>query len=282
MFMEFFNKLIPGYIYKKTSIIGMVIFTALFALVFINIYKPFSSADWYAVSEFMYFVYSSLLILTGVLIVVLSRIIMYYYGKKHVIQYWTFGVWIVAEIIVMSIVYTILSLAIEPEQSTLEVLKISTKNTALVLLIPYAMSLLYLSMQEKSKQLKHIKEVQDEQGGPNILSFYDEKGELRLSIKKESLFYIESADNYVCIWYLNKGSVAKFLLRNTLKAMEDAFDESNILRCHRSFMVNFDQVNIIRKGKDGIYIEFGRENVADIPVSKTYCEKVTKYFVNYS
>ena len=32
------------------------------------------------------------------------------------------------------------------------------------------------------------------------------KNELRLSVKRSNLLYLESADNYVCIWYLNNGA----------------------------------------------------------------------------
>ena len=92
------------------------------------------------------------------------------------------------------------------------------------------------------------------------------------------MLYLESADNYVYVWYLNKGKVTKFLLRNTLKVMEDFMAGTNVLRCHRSYMVNFDQVSIIRRDKGLIYIEFGIEDVGDIPVSKTYSEKVMKSF----
>ena len=64
---------IPGYIYEKSNIVRLILLTAFFALVFINIYKPFSSSNWYRVSEFKFFVFSSLIILTGVLVVVISR-----------------------------------------------------------------------------------------------------------------------------------------------------------------------------------------------------------------
>ena len=60
---------IPSYIYGKQNIVRLILWTALFALVFINIYKPFSSNSWYKVSEFKFFVFSSLIILTGVLVV---------------------------------------------------------------------------------------------------------------------------------------------------------------------------------------------------------------------
>lgn len=58
--------MIPEYIYQKKNIVRLILLTALFALVFINIYKPFSSSSWYQVSEFKFFLFSSLIILTGV------------------------------------------------------------------------------------------------------------------------------------------------------------------------------------------------------------------------
>ena len=58
---------IPAYYYEKSNLIRLVLFTAFFDLIFINIYKPFSSLTWYPVSEFKFFIFSSLVILTGVL-----------------------------------------------------------------------------------------------------------------------------------------------------------------------------------------------------------------------
>ena len=40
--------------------------------------------------------------------------------------------------------------------------------------------------------------------GKSYSSFYDEKGELRISIAQENVLYIESSDNYITIHYLNK------------------------------------------------------------------------------
>ncbi|MDD2292817.1 MAG: LytTR family DNA-binding domain-containing protein [Bacteroidales bacterium] len=283
MIHEFLNKKLPAYLCSKSRIISLVVFTAVFALVFIMAYNPFDAKEWYNVSEFMYYVYLSLLILVGVLVVAISRVIMYYYAKKHTLHYWSFGVWILAEILAMAAIYTSLSLIVEPNPTggLLQVMKNSIRNTTLVLLIPYAISLLYFSMQEKNAMLKRLKAIQDyeyDHPQPATFSFYDERGEMRLSIKRDNLLYLESADNYVYVWYLNKGKVTKFLLRNTLKVMEDFMAGTNVLRCHRSYMVNFDQVSIIRRDKGLIYIEFGIEDVGDIPVSKTYSEKVMKSF----
>lgn len=281
--MNVLTRKIPAYHYERSNLIRLVLFTAFFDLIFINIYKPFSSLTWYPVSEFKFFLFSSLVILTGVLVVAISRIIMYYYTKKHSINYLEYGIWIVSEIFFMSLFYTIYSVSLKKEADILEVFSESAENTTLVLLLPYAILMLYFSWRDKEQKLRMIEETKsDATGGASVISFRDEKGELRLSVKHSNLLYIESADNYVRVWYLNKGVVTKFMLRNTLKAMEEAFEGTNVLRCHRSYMVNFEQVKVIRREKDGIYLEFGVEKVPDIPISKTYSEKVTHWFMCYS
>ena len=130
---------IPSYIYGKQNIVRLILWTALFALVFINIYKPFSSTSWYKVSEFKFFVFSSLIILTGVLVVVLSRIILFHWGKRHAITVRTYAIWIVLEIFFMSLFYTIYTLVLNPEREYMEVFNDSAVNTSLVLLLPFSL-----------------------------------------------------------------------------------------------------------------------------------------------
>lgn len=282
-FMGILANKIPSYIYEKSNIVRLILSTAIFALVFINLYKPFSSSSWYNVTEFKFFVFSSLIILTGVLVVVVSRVIMYYWGKHHSISNGTYAVWILLEIFFMSLFYTIYTLILNPEREYLAVFKESAINTSLVLLLPYSAIHLYFSYKEKERLLKMLAEERASAAAQqNVYSFYDEKNELRLSVKRTNLLYIESADNYVCIWYLNKGNLTKFMLRNSLKAIEESLADTNVMRCHRSYMVNFDQVKVIRREKDGMYMELGVDKVPDIPISKTYSEKATHWFTTYS
>ncbi len=222
-------------------------------------------------------------LLTGVLVVVLSRIILFHWGKRHAITVRAYAIWIVLEIFFMSLFYTIYTLVLNPEREYMEVFNDSAVNTSLVLLLPYSVLHLYFSYKEKERQLRLLEENQTEAAvRQSVFSFYDEKNELRLSVKRSNLLYLESADNYVCIWYLNKGQLTKFMLRNSLKAIEESLADTNVLRCHRSFMVNFDQVKVIRREKEGVYLELGIVKVPDIPISKTYSEKVTRWFQTYS
>ena len=55
--MNVLTRKIPAYYYDKSNLIRLVLFTAFFDLIFINIYKPFSSLTWYPVSEFKFFIF---------------------------------------------------------------------------------------------------------------------------------------------------------------------------------------------------------------------------------
>ena len=135
---------------------------------------------------------------------------------------------------------------------------------------------------DKKEQIERLADMQSFSSNiRDMIPFYDEKGVLKFSIKKENLLYLESAENYVSICYLNKGKVSKYLLRDTLKKIEENFSGTEIIRCHRSYMVNFEKVKVIKKDKYGLKLEFDNPSVIDIPVSKTYVNTVMQTFSKY-
>ena len=81
--MLIWEKNIPTYLTGKTNIVRFVVFTAVFALIFINIYAPFGVENWYhKVTELQLFLYSSSVILLGMLVIVVSRILMWLISRK--------------------------------------------------------------------------------------------------------------------------------------------------------------------------------------------------------
>jgi len=281
--MSILRRKIPPFIYKRSNLTLVVAFTAIFALLFINIYKPFESPQWYPITRFEYFLYSSLIILTGVLVVVISRVVMFYYTKKRTLTYWEYIIWVIAEIFFMSLFYTLYSFTLDETRDFMEVYRSSVINTSLILLLPYIISILFLSWKEKSMRLSELEEKEKAgkpSSGADIISFRDEKGALQLSIKKDSLLYLESADNYVSVWYLSKSGVSNYLVRNTLKEMEARFAQTRVVRCHRSFMVNLHQVRIAKRTPNGIVLDLGITKVPDIPVSRTHAEQIARWFTN--
>jgi hypothetical protein len=278
------QKPIAPYLNEKGNIIRLILFTSLFALVFINIYSPFGADRWFNLTKFQFFTYSSLVILTGVLVVVISRIIMYYFARKYVLNYYQYLAWIFAEIMMMSLFYALFEkFVLKDVRDFVDLVKLSARNTALVLLLPYSVLWLYFSWRDKKEQIEKLAEAPVFSGNAReMIPFYDEKSVLKFSVKKENLLYLESAENYVSICYIDKGKVSKYLLRDTLKKMEEIFSGTEIIRCHRSYVVNFEKVKVIRKDKDGLKLELDSPSAIDIPVSRTYVDNVLQTFSKFS
>jgi DNA-binding LytR/AlgR family response regulator len=278
-----FQKPIPAYLNEKKNIVRLILFTSLFALVFINLYSPFGADRWFNLTNLEFFTYSSLTILTGVAVVVVSRMIMYRFCKRHVINIWQYLLWIFAEVFFMALFYALFEkIFLKDIREFTDLLKVSSRHTALVLLIPYSVLWLYFSWKDREEQIDMLADIQAfSSSSRDMIPFYDEKGILKFSLKKENLLYLEAAENYVNICYINKGKVSKYLLRDTLKKIEDSFAGTEIIRCHRSYMVNFEKVKIIRKDKDGLKLELDNPTTIDIPVSKTYVNSVMQTFSKY-
>lgn len=274
---------IPRHINNKKNVITLILGTAVFALFFINIFQPFNSRNWVPnINDFTYFLFSSLIILTAMCVIAISRVVMFYYAKKHDISLVSYLFWILGEILAMSFFFTlfpIFALKVNVDFSALY--KQAISYTSLVILFPYSILFLYFELQEKNKIIKMLGNQQaasQSEQANNQMSFCDERGDVRLVVAADSLFYIEASDNYVDIHYLNKGRIVNFLLRNSLKNIEKSFSDRKLLRCHRSYIVNANKVRIIRKTEEGLCIDFDYDGIPNIPISKTYSTRVLEQF----
>ena len=280
--MNFFSQLIPQYLLTKRSLTIMVTSAAAFAFLFIIIYKPFNVEHWAEVSQFVFVACVLGVVLLGMSIAAISRVIMCYRAKKHRITYLQYIAWVGVELVLMSVAFTICSTLTGVQIDIWEAFEKSLVNTSLILLIPYIVSITAFTLQDRNRRLREIEEdydkaMQQRAETKGIISFYDERGELQLSVTKDNLLYVESADNYIYIWYMKGNIPKKQMLRNTLKRTSELLNDTNVMRCHRGYMVNMEQVKVLRREKEGFYLELGVEGVKDIPVSKTYGEAVLKW-----
>ena len=270
---------LPAYLFKKANVIKIVAFTAVYASIFINIYKPFGSGNWMEnTSQVYFFLYSSVIVLIGFVVIALSRIVMYFWYQRQAIVYIQYLIWILFEVIFMSIFFTIIVLAIRPEVNAWLTFKDSFYNTVLILVLPYFICHIFLSMSERNKELEERDRIKPLDSTVRMIDFYDERETLRLSVMKSKVIYVEAADNYVYIFYKKQSGVTRFMLRNRLKAMEKYLADVDIVRCHRSYMVNLEYVSVIRREPGGIYLELSIPEVPDIPLSQTYRDKVDAWF----
>ena len=283
---------IPSFIYKRSNQITMIIFVPIFALFFIALYSPFdfdridSDAhflSWLNVSrELLVQLITIFLILIGMAVAAISRWLMALYTRKRQISYVHYIAWIACEILVMTLMFTIVALFTDTNKGIITLFKNSLIKTFLMLLIPYTLCYIYFIWQERVAQLRMLREriAEDETAlQAAYVQIFDEKGEMRLSVRREHLLLIESADNYICVWYTNNKAPKKVLVRNTLKQVAEQLASTHIQRCHRSYLVNLDHVKVLRREKEGIFVELGIVGVPDVPISKTYSDSIQKWLM---
>lgn len=285
---------IPSFIYKKKNQIAMVLFVPLFALLFILIYKPldFDTLDekllpWLNIPyDLKITLLSIVIVLIGMAVAAVSRLIMTSYAKRHPLSYFKYIAWVALEIVIMVMIYTAATyflIDLSGGTTISSIFRNTLFKAILILLIPYVISYIYFIWQERVGELKAIrKRLEEDENALQkaYIQICDEKGKMQLSVRREKLIVIESADNYVCVWYLNGDQPKRVMVRTTLKQIASQLADTHVLRCHRSYMVNLDHIKVLRREKEGIFVEFGIEGIPDIPISKTYAESITRWLVS--
>lgn len=102
-----------------------------------------------------------------------------------------------------------------------------------------------------------------------------------VALQVSNLFYIEAVGNYVKVCHLRDGQVRNDMLRATSKQMEEDLKAfPMIVRCHRAFLVNLQQVEQIvsRSGSTQLVIKHCRET---LPVSRSNMAQVKAAIKKY-
>ena len=270
---------IPEYLKDKSTIITQVMFVSVFALVFINIYSPFDAASWFEVGRVEFFFYSSALILSGMLIIVLSKLVFVLLVRRIRFSYLAFAAWNLMEIVLLAAAYLVVDLVLL--KSNAELVERFTSLlfiTLLVLAIPYSISWMWLSLKDKRTKLEQLTEDTSVQfREKQLITFRDESEKLRFSIKSRDILFVESTDNYVTIHTAEKGKIKKIMLRNTMKRLEKELEGTLIQRCHRSYMVNFENIKLVKLISTNLFIFLDYPEEIRIPVSRTYAEHVHEF-----
>lgn len=90
------------------------------------------------------------------------------------------------------------------------------------------------------------------------------------------LLFIESADNYSEVVSLTDKKAQKTLLRGSLSRMEEQLTHP-VVRCHRSYIVNLQQVERISGNAQGYKLHL-HDWPAPIPVARRFSDLVKGYF----
>ena len=278
---------LPQYLLGKYQLVGTVTFSVLFAVVFLNIYIPFSDTAWFGLGDSVTFLLTLIFVAVAILTLIFSRMLMYKSKNIFDLTFLTYSLWALVEIAVIAGIYTWITVDhTTPLDRTWIIFRRSFLYSLAALGIPYIISGMYFAIIDKNNTIRlmnYENVVTDEPQKPETshkkITLFDNSGALKLSLNPSSLYYIESDDNYIKVWYTDsRGSLQKYMLRCRLKTVEDSFKDSGLVRCNRKYIVNLEKVSMLRKENDGYILDLCNEEIPPIPVTKTYLDSILGYF----
>ena len=283
------TKQLPDYFRGKNQLIYTVTFAALFSIVFLLLSLPFSHNSWMALGNSRFFAFTVLFAAGSLLLVALSKFLMYKTRHSIKMTYLGYILWCLSEVVVICLAYSFITVPITGigwDQFP------RTLGNALLyglisLVIPYILAGMYFALQDKNQTIRLMNygnAVLNETVLPSKLekiTLFDNNGDLKLCVSASNLFYIESDDNYINVWYSDsKSDLKRYMLRCRLKTVEESFRGSSLVRCHRKYIVNMDKVRVLRKEREGYDLDLDNDTIPALPISKTYEKNVLAYFNN--
>ncbi len=115
----------------------------------------------------------------------------------------------------------------------------------------------------------------------DILPIKDGTEVHRVSVK--DILWIDAAGDYMCVHTLNSSNSNKgestYILRKTMKELEDYLDPKQFIRNHRSTIVNKNFIDKFCSQVNGEYF-LVMKNAKELKVSRSYKDKVKQAMVN--
>ena len=279
---------VPKYILSKKQTSFNVVFTALFSLMAALLLAPLSANGWFRLDPGRAMVLTISFWAFCFLLLGFSRAGLYSLREKNITTL-MYILWCTAEAVVVSLLYTAVSYLgikygwiISPESHGAGMHFLNCMIFCVFGLgVPNVISIQYFAISERDQTIRLMNfstVVSDTVSTPQTdkrIMLYDSSGVLKLVINQDNLYYIESDDNYIKVWYQDSNDELKqYMLRCRLKTIEESFADSDLVRCHRKYIVNINKIEQMTRQKDGTFsIDLGLQRIMEpISVSKTYEE----------
>jgi hypothetical protein len=271
----------PKYLLHKDFLIGSVAFVVIFSLLFLLLYHPFSDTVWLSTDPEGTLLPSILFYMVGILILLGSKFLMMLYQIRRSFTVGRLLLWLFGEFVLIALAYLLFTshyIGAEVSFSAKVILRTSY-CVGLILAIPYAIFALIagnLAKAEEINILKLNKEADIPSPSSPIIDFYDYTGALKISVASDSIYYIGSQDNYVEIRYELDGKLLNYLMRCRTTRLEKQLEGTSLIRCHRSFIVNIDNVSQFKRENARAFLVLSHPDAKKIPVSKSYYKAIAE------
>lgn len=265
-------KTISRNFYRMSASILHFIVVPLFYFLFTLTYQPFDITDFLAAGKGYFtvnLIFTSLILL-GVM--VLSRMLLYILRHSIDLNWPLYIIWCAGEVVVTGLFWSIL-LGIEWQPSIPYFTVMTTGILYLAGIAVYPYAILTLSLQLYIESSARKAPPADEK---TLIRFHDDQKRLKFIISAPAILYVEAEDNYVHIVHLDNGKVKDFMLRSSMRALEESLTKHGLIRCHRSFFVNADHVELVKKDVNGYALaQLDRSGLDPVPVSKKYYDSLS-------
>lgn len=276
---------IPDSYFKSGILACYILLIPMYAFFFLIGAKPFHIDTFMDVTQGQLAFRAAIMVSIEVVAVLISRLIMLLVRSKHEITYTSFVIWELMEGVAITMFCALFVWLMDKRSMTyVDLLPKMFLITCSILIFPYVITALVSELKERDNRiLKDTVKLEKYATGQigredSTLPFLDDKKALKLAVTANAILYIEAADNYVNIHYLNNDKLVRFPLRNSMRAIEQTCQSNNIVRCHRSYYVNLRKIRAIQKGPDGLFAELTYTQAPHIPISTTYSQSVTGKF----
>ena len=271
---------VPKFLLRKKYLLESVFFVALFSFLFMALYQPFSATAWFGFQPLAKFIWTLLFYLVAILLMLGSKYLFYLVHARHNLSMPAYLAWIGAEFVLIALLYVLFTSVIEGAEKMMTAAWVFRVIlcVSLILAIPYALITLYMSYREKNEELNLMKlnhATEQEPENARLLHLCDNNGTLKMSVEVDTLYYVESQDNYVRIYYELEGKLVSYMLRCKTQTIEEMLAGTSLIRCHRSHIVNLHKIKLYKKEHDHAQIFLSHPSAKPIPVSKSYFRTVT-------
>jgi DNA-binding LytR/AlgR family response regulator len=290
---------------SRRYISTLILFIVLFSGLFLWVYDSFDVSMWFSSKDMLCFLMTIIFYVASVVILIISRTIMYALQDRVQMSISRYVWWLFSECVAIALLYTLITASMFPQPNvTIPDLALrSIMCTILILTIPNAIISFYAAYRSKCDELaaaqyqlqrareenvrltaiqesdnKHIEAAMQAktslERNPRMVNLRDNTGTLRLTINVDSLYYLQSEDNYINVHYKHNDKIASYLLRCRTKLVEQMLQGTGMVRCHRSYIVNTSKIRFIGEEHRMYYLMLDDDSIKRIPVSKSYYEQL--------
>lgn len=246
---------------NKFILIGSI---GLYSFFFLSAYTPFNINQW---ANYFYWEYN----LLGVVVISISQFALRPILGLKTFRYYSLILWGLFEIFLMgSLLHFFYAVPFDKISDKIYDYLHTLWIVGLVAGVPYVLVIFYLLFREKISDFKNIEKNTfgvDTTKSNKLLTITGENDKVVLAIKYHQLLYVKSAGNYLELYYLKGETLAKELVRARLKELEKKIIDTNVVKVHRSYMVNVRHISSLKKTKKSYELIVQHIPDVTIPVS---------------